>query len=474
MRRRQFISSLAGAPALLTARSSSRPPNIVIALCDDLGYGDLSCFGHPAIKTPRIDNFAREGVRFTDCYASAPVCSPSRAGLVTGRIPYRAGIYDWIPPKSPMHLRREETTFAALLQQAGYATCHSGKWHLNGGMDLPGQTTPGDHGFSHWFSTQNNAGPSHRNPRNFVRNGKPVGPLEGYSADLIVNEALQWLNGFDSSNPFCLFLCFHEPHEPVASAEDLVKLYPEAKTPQQAEYFANVSQVDRAFGRLLDSLDKRGQRDNTFVLFTSDNGPETLNRYKGSERSYGSPGPLRGMKLHLYEGGIRVPGAVRLPGRMKPGLVSNVPVCNLDVLPTVCALAGVRPPSTRVIDGVDLLPALAGKPLNRTRPLSWHYFNALGEPRAVLRDGDWKVAGIPSRPNPRPAAGAFQPDFMDEVKSVSLDRFELYNLRNDPSEKTDLASSESARLKRMSDTLIRRHKEVQAEGPDWRLAPAKR
>jgi arylsulfatase A len=468
MRRRQFISTLAGAPAILSAQSSSRPPNIVVALCDDLGYGDLSCFGHPAIKTPRLDRFAAEGVRFTDCYAGAPVCSPSRAGMVTGRIPYRAGIYDWIPEKSPMHLRRDETTFATLLAKSGYATCHSGKWHLNGGMTMPGQTTPGDHGFSHWFSTQNNAGPSHRNPRNFFRNGKPAGPLEGYSADIIVDEALSWLANLDSKQPFCLYLCFHEPHEPVASADDLVALYPQASSPDQAQYFANVTQVDRAFGRLLDSLDKRGQRDDTFVLFTSDNGPETLNRYKGAQRSHGSPGPLRGMKLHLWEGGIRVPGIARFPGRMKPGLVSSTPICNLDVLPTACALAGVRPPANRTLDGTNLLPALEARPLNRARPLSWHYFNPLGEPRAVLRDGDWKIAGIPANPNPRPPAAAFQLEFMDEVKTVSLDRFELYNLSRDPGEKSNLAASEPARLKRMSDLLVRRHKEVQAEGPDWR------
>lgn len=468
MLRRQLLSALAGAPALLRARSSSRPPNIVVVLCDDLGYGDLACFGHPAIQTPRLDRFAAEGVRFTDCYAAAPVCSPSRAGLVTGRIPYRAGIYDWIPQGSPMHLRRQETSFAALLKQARYATCHSGKWHLNGGMDLPGQTNPGDHGFSHWFSTQNNALPSHRNPRNFIRNGKAAGPLEGYSADIAVTEALAWLDGLDSAQPFCLFLCFHEPHEIVASAEDLVRLYPQAATPDQAAYFANVSQIDRAFGRLLDTLDKRSQRENTFVFFTSDNGPETLNRYKTANHSYGSPAPFRGMKLHLWEGGIRVPGIARLPGRMQPGLVSRTPVCGLDILPTACALAGIEPPADRTLDGANLLPALESKPLHRARPLSWHYFNALGEPRAVLRDGDWKVAGIPAQPAARPAAAAFRPEFMDEVKTVSLDRFELYNLRTDPGEKTNRAAAEPARLKRMSDALVRRHKEVQTAGPDWR------
>ena len=161
-------------------------PNILIVLCDDLGYGDLSCYGHPHIKTPNLDKLAAEGIKLTDCYAAAPVCSPARAGMLTGRTPYRCGIYDWIPANSPMHLRKQEKTVATLLRDSGYATCHSGKWHCNGKFNSPEQPQPDDHGFKYWFSTQNNAGPSHHNPKNFVRNGEQVGPLEGYSSELIV------------------------------------------------------------------------------------------------------------------------------------------------------------------------------------------------------------------------------------------------------------------------------------------------
>ncbi len=170
--------SLLAAPALLSAQA--KQPDIVIVLTDDLGYGDLSCFGHPNIKTPNLDRFATQGIRFTDCYAAAPVCSPSRCGLLTGRTPTRLGVYDWIPEKSPMHLQRSEQTFAKLLQQTGYATAHIGKWHCNGLFNSPAQPQPNDHGFDHWVATQNNSLPSHKDPVNFVRNGQPVGPLAGF------------------------------------------------------------------------------------------------------------------------------------------------------------------------------------------------------------------------------------------------------------------------------------------------------
>ncbi|HEX5105973.1 MAG TPA: sulfatase-like hydrolase/transferase, partial [Pirellulaceae bacterium] len=203
--------------------AESAPPNIVVVLADDLGYGDLACFGHPVVKSPNLDRLAREGLRLTSCYSSAANCSPARCGLMTGRTPYRVGIHNWIPMLSPMHLKAEEVTIATLLKNAGYSTCHSGKWHLNGMFNLPGQPQPGDHGFEHWFSTQNNCLPNHKNPYNFVRSdsvggprgGIPVGPLEGYAAQLVAEEAIAWLReGRDKTKPFFLYLCFHEPHEP--------------------------------------------------------------------------------------------------------------------------------------------------------------------------------------------------------------------------------------------------------------------
>ncbi|HEX5104898.1 MAG TPA: sulfatase [Pirellulaceae bacterium] len=442
-------------------------PNIVVILCDDLGYGDLGCYGHPAIKTPNLDALAAQGMRFTDCYSAAPVCSSSRAGLMTGRTPSRMGIYDWIPANHPMHLAKDETTVATLLKQAGYSTCHVGKWHLNGKFNSPEQPQPGDHGFDHWMSTQNNAAPSHANPRNFVRNGTPLGPQEGYSCQLVAQEAIRWLCELkDKSKPFFLFVCFHEPHEPVASPPDLVATYPDAKNPDQAEYFANVTNMDAAVGKLIGKLDELKLTEHTLVFFTSDNGPETLLRYPNGKRSYGSPGPLRGMKLHLYDGGFRVPGIVRYPVRVKAGQTSSEPVCSLDFLPTFCELAGVKLPENRTFDGVSFLPVFDGQPVPRNVPLYWHYYRSIGEPKAAMRVGDYMILGKWDGPDFEPGGSVHYGD-CDVIKSAKLVGFELYNLKADLGEQTDLAAAEPEKLKELSALLVAKYNEVQAAGPVW-------
>ncbi len=449
--RRDFLARVGGGASAavlplsaLGATGSGGRPNFVVMLCDDLGYGDLTCYGHPAIKTPCLDALATEGMKLTDCYAAAPVCSPSRAGMLTGRTPYRSGIYDWIPAGSPMHLKPSEVTVAKLLKSAGYATCHSGKWHCNGQFNRPEQPQPGDHGFDHWFSTQNNAIPNHHNPRNFVRNGKPVGPLKGYSSTLIVDEAIRWLKDRKSGQPFCLSVWFHSPHEPVATGERFTRMYPNADTPERAIYYGNVTQMDHEVGRLMRTLDELRLRDNTFVMFTSDNGPETLNRYRGSSRSYGSPGPLRGMKLHMYEGGIRVPGILRWPGKTRPGQVCAEPVNGTDVLPTLCQIAGVDVPNDRPIDGAAFTPIFNGKPIERPVPLYWQYDRALGDPKIAMRQGDWKL-----------------------LAHANLETFELYNLKGDLRETTDRAGRDPERVKAMARRLVALHDEIKAEGPKW-------
>ncbi|OYW11240.1 MAG: hypothetical protein B7Z55_19615, partial [Planctomycetales bacterium 12-60-4] len=281
-----------------------------------------ACYGDTSLKTPNVDRFATEGLKLKNCYAAHPNCSPSRAGLMTGRTPYRLGIHNWIPFLSPMHVQPQEVTIAKLLQQADYDTCHVGKWHLNGWFNLPGQPQPHDHGFKHWFSTQNNALPNHRHPYNFVRNGIPVGPQEGYAAHLVASEAIDWLTRLrDPEKPFFLFVCIHEPHEPIATADEYSALYP-SSDPSYAAHHGNITQMDAAFGRLMDSLDSLGLRDATLVMFTSDNGPAVTNIHP-----HGSAGPLREKKGHMYEGGIRVPGLLRWPGHIPSGIVSDEPVC---------------------------------------------------------------------------------------------------------------------------------------------------
>jgi len=440
--------------------AAAQKPNIVLVLCDDLGYGDLACYGDKTLRTPNVDKFAAEGLRLTSCYAGHANCSPSRAALMTGRTPTRVGIRTWIPQDSPVHLRRSEVTIATLLKRAGYTTCHSGKWHLNGEFNKPTQPQPGDHGFDHWFSTQNNALPNHRNPDNFVRNGQPLGKLEGYSAHLVVDEAIRWLGARDPSKPFFLYLCFHEPHEPIATAPKYTRLYP-SDDPSYSAHHGNITQMDDAFGRLMRALDERGLRENTFVFFTSDNGPAITPMHP-----HGSAGPLRDKKGSLYEGGIRVPGIVRWPGRTKPGSVSDEPICGVDFLPTACALAGIEPPRDRTLDGASFLPVLNGQPVKRTTPLYWHFNGALGEPKVAMRVGDWKILATLDK-NPPLRTNDITDEGERMFKEAELATFSLYNLRRDIAETTDLAAKEPKKLDELKKLLLAKYHEVRDESPTW-------
>jgi arylsulfatase A len=433
----------------------------LIVLADDLGYGDLGCYGHPSIKTPNLDRFAAEGMRLTDCYAAAANCSPARAGLMTGRTPYRTGIRNWIPMLSPMHLRSAEITVASLLKKAGYTTCHVGKWHLNGRFNLPGQPQPSDQGFDHWFSTQNNALPCHHDPDNYVRNGRPVGKLEGYSGQLVVDEAIDWLrNGRNPQSPFFLYVCFHEPHEPIATAPRFSQLYPSGD-PSRAAHHGNVTQADDAFGRLMRAVDELDLRDETFVLFTSDNGPAITHWHP-----HGSAGPLREQKGHLYEGGIRVPGMIRWPGHTTPRSVCREPVSGVDVLPTICQIIDVPIPADRAIDGTSFLPIFGGEPVERKTPLYWQYNYARTKPKVVMRVGDWKILAHLSGPQLKPGAD-ITAETQRSIKQSEIIGYELYHLRRDIGETTDLAKKEPERLASMAAQLRKMYREVRDQTPIW-------
>ncbi|MCC9604697.1 sulfatase [Blastopirellula sp. JC732] len=450
-----------------TAFAKEDRPNFLVILCDDLGYGDLGCYGNQTIQTPNLNVLAKQGMRLTACYSSAPVCSSSRAGLMTGRTPSRIGVYDWIPAGNVMHVRQSEKTVASLLQDAGYDTCHVGKWHLNGKFNSDQQPQPGDQGFNHWFSTQNNAAPTHENPNNFVRNGKAVGEQQGYSCQVVADEAIQWLKtGRDADKPFFAFVCFHEPHEPIASPDELVTHYGDAKKKGEALYYANVENMDRAVGRLMKAVDELKLTDNTFVFFTSDNGPETLDRYPSAWRSHGSPGPLRGMKLHIYEGGIRVPDIVRFPGHIKPGAESDEPICGLDILPTLCELAGVAAPTDRALDGASFAKSLQGEKVDRPAPLFWHYYNAIGPAKVAMRVGDWKLVAHVDL-GTKKAGGNFRPELSQAIKQAKLSTLELYNLNDDLAEKHDLAAEKPELVARMKKQLQAKYDAVLTEAPDW-------
>ena len=497
MNRRDFVKCVGtGAawvvlPGVLiggTQREGGERPNVIVFLADDLGYGDLGCYGHRFMKTPNLDRFAAEGMRFTDCYCAAPICSPARAGLLTGRCSYRTGVYhlagQWV------HLRDGEKTIAELLHQAGYATCFLGKWHL-GKLDRthPG---PSDQGFDHFYATQGNCFP--RNPEGFVRNGAAVGKTAGWYCDLVVQEAIDWLKGLERERPFFVEICTSEPHTPVAPPEKYADMYkgprienlaktieygrverhPNVKDAvvERRRYYGTVTQLDGAFGRLMEGLEKMGRAENTIVIFTSDNGPE----YPGGstrldplrDSCWGTPGRLRGMKRHLYEGGIRVPGIIRWPKRIRGGQVSSEPVSSVDFLPTLCQLCGVKAPTDRVLDGVSIAPVFEGKRLKRSRPLCWN-INYTGVPNMAMRIGDEVLLGFAEKP----AKGQ---SLMDWIKSTKLSRFELYNLSTDVSQEVDLATAKSERLKVLVGQMNQLWQEIQRAGPTWphmgRIKPA--
>jgi arylsulfatase A len=235
----------------------------------------------------------------------------------------------------------------------------------------------------------------------------------------------------------------------------------------RAQYYANVTNIDLAVGRLLATLDELKLADNTLVFFTSDNGPETLLRYPNADRSYGSPGPLRGMKLHLYEGGIRVPGITRWPGRIQPGKVSDEPISSVDLLPTFSAAGGAEPPKDRPLDGTNLLPLFEGRPIARETPLFWFYALALQRPRMAMRDGDYKLCALWDV-SAGSIKGPADPQTVAAIKSAKLVEFELYNLREDIGEKNDLAAREPQRVRKMAARAAGLFDQIQRECPVWK------
>lgn len=424
------------------AACAANPPNIVVFLADDLGWGDLACYGHPVIQTPNLDAFAKQGVRLTQCYSASAVCSPSRSAILTGRTPYRNGVFTWIPEGREIHLRASEIALPKLLKTAGYTTCHAGKWHLNSHFNQPTQPQPNDHGYDWWLATQNNAAPSHEHPANFVRNGQPIGKVEDYSAPFVVKEAITWLKEHrDKSKPFLLSVWAHEPHYPIKSAPEFKAKYPQLTDPVQLEHHANVTQLDHAFGQLMRALDEMKLADDTIVIFTSDNGPEG-DGFKTPGR--GSTGGLRGRKRAVYEGGIRVPGIVRWPGKTKAGTTSDVPVIGSDIFVTAATAAGAALPKDRVLDGGNLLAAIEGKPIERARPLYWRCAIAPEPLKTAMRFGDWKI-----------------------LADEALTKFELYDVQRDPQEKDELSTREPAKFAEMKAALVKLNTEIEADGPPW-------
>ncbi|MEE2643150.1 MAG: sulfatase-like hydrolase/transferase, partial [Planctomycetota bacterium] len=266
---------LVGLCAASTGRvafSGERRPNVVVLLADDLGWKDIGCYGGP-VKTPSLDKLAAQGIRFTNFYSGAPVCSTARAALLTGRHHLRTGVYTVIQDHlHDMHLLKSEVTIAEHLKSKGYQTAHVGKWHL--GTPFRGRKKPwiDEHGFDHWFATDLNAAPSHLNPGNFWRNRKRVGEIRGYSCQIVVDEAITWLDEKRTmENPFFLNIWFHEPHAPLAAPDEIVSQYGGLTDPA-AIYSATIDNTDRAIGRLVKKLDSMGELENTIIVYMSDHG----------------------------------------------------------------------------------------------------------------------------------------------------------------------------------------------------------
>jgi len=344
----------------------------------------------------------------------------------------------------------------------------AGKWHCNSEFNNDRQPQPGDFGFDHWLATQNNASPSHRHPRNYVRNGDDVGLIEDFSCQIVVDEAITWLEKCDPERPFFIYAAFHEPHEPIESPPALVETYAgSAKDRNEAQYFANVANVDAAVGELLTGLDKLNRRDNTLIVFTSDNGPETLRRYGGAARSYGSPGPLRGMKLHTTDAGFRVAGIVNWRGRVQPaGKPVSTPVSALDLLPTFCALANAQVPANLILDGTNFLPVLDGKQFVREKPLVWAYFNALNDARVAMRDGRWKVL---AKLNGGKLAKMqnVTVDSATLVRDAKLTDIEVYDLGTDIGESKNVADEDPARTLKLKAKLEQQYRELVQNSHAW-------
>ena len=331
---------------------------------------------------------------------------------------------------------------AELLKEEGYATCHVGKWHLNGKFNSKDQPQPDDHGFDHWLATQNNAAPSHKNPKNFVLNGKELGELEGF-APLVVEEGIRWLKKIrDPQKPFFLNVWTHEPHLPIESDPKFMDLYKEFDDEGIRQHHGNVTQIDHAFGNLMKALDEMGLAEDTFVFFTSDNGPEG-NGLKG--RTRGSTGGLRERKRSSHEGGIRVPGIARWPGQVPANVENRTPIIGSDLFSTILGVLDVPPPGDRTIDGTDFMPLFSGKKIEREIPLYWRNHLARGQIRVALRDGDWKILG-----------------------NEGLTDFQLFKIEEDWKEQNELSGKHPDKLEALKKKLIDVHRQVEKEGPrDW-------
>ena len=443
-RRRRVATGVVAAALLVGAAAGgaqaapdkARKPNVLIIYTDDQGTVDVNCYGAKDLVTPSMDRLARQGVRFTQMYAPSAICSASRAGLMTGRIPPRAGVPGNCPStEGKPGMPTEEVTIAEMLKAAGYATGHVGKWHLGYTPDTMPNGQGFDYSFGHMGGCIDNyshffywAGP---NRHDLWRNGEEIWEDGRFFMDRMVEECHAFLEK-NKDRPFFLYWANNVPHYPLQGTDKWRKKYEELDSPRNM-YAAFLSTLDERIGLVLDKLDELGLRDHTLVIFQSDHGHSTEERTFGGG---GSAGPYRGAKACLFEGGLRIPSIVSLPGTIPQGEVRNQMATGCDWLPTIAELCGAPLPE-RKLDGKSLVPVIMSS--EAPTPHDAFYWQLGRGPRAqwVVRQGDWKLLG-----NPR--------DTSNKAPLTKDDRRFLCNLAEDPTEMKNLAADHPDVLDRLS------------------------
>lgn len=447
-----FIASV----AMVDAAAPSKRPNIVLVMADDQGWGDTSYNGHPELKTPNLDAMASSGLRLNRFYTAHFNCSPTRGSVMTGRHPNRYGTFG---PGAP--IRAQELTVARVLQSAGYATGHFGKWHLNGKNGdkntkaIPGRAiladdplSPGRMGFDEWVSADNffDLDPA------LGRNGVPE-KFHGESSDITADEALKFIRKqAGAGKPFLAVVWFgspHTPHEALAADKAAYSSLPE----KEQNYYGEIAAIDRNVGKLRAALRELKVADDTLVWYNSDNGGDAGPK---------STGNLRGSKGTLWEGGVRVPGIVEWPARIAKPFVSDVPCSTLDIYPTVLAVTGaVAQNPIKPLDGIDLLPLFDHQTESRAKAIP---FTTRGGHAALL---DW-----PYKLHTKPVAGRGKGK---KGGGEALANVLLYDVSKDPKETIDLAAQEPSRVAKMTAELDGWKASVERSfsGADYAPSPAK-
>jgi arylsulfatase A-like enzyme len=436
-----MMQSCKSTSAIFSDKASKNRPNIIFILADDLGFTELGCYGNTFNETPNLDKLAGQGARFSDAYASAPVCSPYRAALMTGQYPARVGITDYLRPNDPKHLSTDHITIAEMLKRAGYATGIIGKWHLtgyanHGAKEFP----PSQHGFDEVIVSENRGigGGSYFHPYHFNLEIKKRLPGKEYLVDRCNLEAIEFIERHKDEQ-FFLYLSHYAVHTRLQGKDELVAKYekkPGAGSGNRARrnnphLAAQLESIDEGVGMIMNKLDELGLAENTVLIFTSDN---------GGEDRVTSNAPLRAGKSTLYEGGIREPLIIRWPKVVKPGTIFNTPTSNIDFYPTFLQLAGLKPDPHQHLDGVSILPLLKnpGAKLGRNI-LYWHY--PLKKPHFL--------GGR--------SAGAIRQDDFKLIEFFDNGEVELYNLTEDIAEKNNLAEK-----------LPEKTEELQKRLAEWR------